>query len=288
MTVAEAFEQFKSELELPDREQDKAAAAQKAIREHVSSHLFIADSFLTGSYARFTKITPLNDVDVVFVRNTGRVGLATYGGILPGLALDEVAEAVRKAYPSTAWIQKQSRSVNVQIAGIQFGFDLIPAWLRDPNGFWIPDADTGSWIATDPEGHAQILTEANKQCDNKLKPIIKMAKHWSRNNHDLLRSFHIELICRAIFLNNPITTWRFAVARFLLELSNFVGRPMMDPIYGQSRVDGVLSVKETADLLSRCSYDAQNAIDALDLEAAGKDAEAITKWRSIFVKGFPS
>ena len=35
MTVAEAFEQFKSELELPDREQDKAAAAQDYVMGHV-------------------------------------------------------------------------------------------------------------------------------------------------------------------------------------------------------------------------------------------------------------
>ena len=46
MTVAEAFEHFKSELELPDREQAKAADTQKAIRERVSRHLFVADSFL--------------------------------------------------------------------------------------------------------------------------------------------------------------------------------------------------------------------------------------------------
>src|SRR5439155_16647179 len=130
MTVNEAFETFKSELELPDRKQKEAADAQQAIREALKNHLHVPNSFLTGSYARYTKIDPLNDIDVFLVRNDSRTGLRTDGGgVKPDEAISQVADAVRKAIPR-ATIQLQSRSVNVGVPGLAFGFDLVPAWLR--------------------------------------------------------------------------------------------------------------------------------------------------------------
>ncbi len=85
------------------------------------------------------------------MRNACRVGLVSSGGIQTLQALDDVVQAARSAFPTGATISKQSRSVNVSFAGLDFGFDLIPAWLRQPDGYWIPDGDTGSWIATSPQ-----------------------------------------------------------------------------------------------------------------------------------------
>jgi hypothetical protein len=50
MTVTEAFEVFKSELELPDRKQAEASKAQQDVRSRLATHLYVADSLLTGSY----------------------------------------------------------------------------------------------------------------------------------------------------------------------------------------------------------------------------------------------
>jgi hypothetical protein len=289
MTVCEAFDQFKTDLELTDRAQDQAAGAQKHIRARVETYLPVTTSFLTGSYARYTKIAPLCDIDVFFVRNEDRVSLRTDGqGIEPSNALKQLAESVRKAYPSGAVIRMQSRSVNVQVNGVEFGFDLIPAWYRIPDGYWIPDVDSGGWIPTDPDRHAAMMTDANKQLDGKLKPIVKMAKHWSRNNHDLLRSFHIELICKDVFSRHPIPNWQLGVARFLVTLPEYLGQRLMDPIYGQTQVDRPLTPDELRQLRARVAYDGGNAVGALELEQTGKDADALNKWKDIFVRGFPS
>jgi len=289
MTVTEAFQTFKSELELPERKQKLAASAQQDIRSRVANHLYVADSLLTGSYARYTKINPLNDIDVLFIRNRERVGLSTDGsGIFSGRALDEVSDAVNKAYPFTATVKKQSRSVNVQISGLDFGFDLIPAWLRNPDGYWIPDTDLNSWLPTNPDAHARIMTQANDRCDGRLKPVIKMVKHWSRNNYDHIRSFHLELICADIFSREQLTNFPIGVAIVLVRLPNYIGRQVMDPVYGVSRVDRPLSADEKTNLLLRTNSDAQNSVDALKLEAAGRHSEAIEKWKYIFLGGFPN
>lgn len=288
MTVFEAFQTFKSKLELPDRKQKLAAFAQQDLRSQLAKQMIIADSMLTGSYSRYTKIAPLTDIDIFLIRNQRRTALSTDGtGVYAHQALDELADAVRKAYPQTASIQRQARSVNVEIAGLDFGFDIIPAWLRQPDGYWIPDTDLGNWIPSDPDAHATILTQANDNTDGKLKPLIKMMKFWSRNNHDLIRSFHLELICADIFSREELKNFPLGVAIVLQSLPTYVGQQFMDPIYGVSRVDKPLSEGELTKLRLRINSDAQNSIQALKFEAAGQYAEAIQKWKYIFVNGFP-
>ena len=61
---------------------------------------------------------------------------------------------------------------------------------------------------------------------------------------------------------------------------------MVDPVYGQTRVDKELSAQERATLLSRVQYDAGKAREALQLEAGGYDGKAIETWHHIFLQGF--
>jgi hypothetical protein len=288
MTAAEAFLEFKSELELPDKQQKLAALAQQEIRTEIAKRLPVYDSFLTGSYARYTKIDPLNDIDIMLVRNYQRTGLSTGGGgTYPSQALDEVLNALQSAYPHGMTAKKQSRSVNVQFVGLEFGFDIIPAWLRSPDGYWIPDTDSSNWIPTDPEAHAKIMTTTNDQCNGKLKPIVKMAKHWNRNNYELINSFHLELICADIFSREELTNFPISMATVLVRLPHYLGQQVMDPIYGSSRIDKQLPVSELGKLLSRVNYDGQNAVEALRLESTNRHLEAIAKWKHIFISGFP-
>src|SRR5262245_17434556 len=114
MTTSEAFQAFKSNLELPDTRFTQASTEQQKIRTNLEKHLTITDSFLSGSYARHTKIDPLQDIDIILVRNDARVQLTTCGGgVTTTDAVAQVATAARKAYP-LATIKMQSRSVNVQ------------------------------------------------------------------------------------------------------------------------------------------------------------------------------
>jgi hypothetical protein len=288
VTVSEAFLELKSQLELPASHSQRASSAQQELRTRLSSTLSIQDSFLTGSYARHTKVHPLNDIDVLIVRNSVRVGLSSSGGTNPSQALEEVAQAARLAFPKGATVKKQSRSVNLSFVGLDFGFDLIPGWLRDPDGYWIPDFETGVWIPTNPQAHADMMTDANERSAGRLKPVIKMVKHWSRNNHDLFCSFHLELIAEWVFRQSNVDSYQTGVALVLAYLPRFVGVPMTDPAYGLNRVDKALTADELQKLRSRVNHDSQSARAAIQLEAAGNHSSALDAWKGIFSYGFPT
>ena len=192
---------------------------------------------------------------------------------LPQAALDQVASAVRSAYGAAARIKMQHRSVNVQISGVSFGFDLVPAWLRVPDGFWIPDTKESRWVASNPQWHAEFMTAANVASDGRLKPLVKMTKHWSQQNGDLLCSFHIELICREILANKNITNWPFGMATILAGMQRYAGEPMLDPAYRQTRVDKELTLEELTALTNHINFDASNAINALRLQNEGQHEE---------------
>jgi len=224
----------------------------------------------------------------MIVRNSARVGLSSSGGTSPSQAIDEVAQAARIAFPNGVTVKKQSRSVNLSFASLDFGFDLIPGWLRDPDGYWIPDLGAGFWIPTNPQAHAGIMTEANERSAGRLKPVIKMVKYWSRNNYDLFCSFHLELIAEWAFRQSNVDSYQTGVALVLAYLPRFVGVSMMDPAYGLNRVDKPLTSDELQKLRSRVDHDSQSARAAIQLEAGGNHTSALDTWKGIFLHGFPT
>ncbi len=76
------------------------------------------------------------------------------------------------------------------------------------------------------------------------------------------------------------------MTRILIGLQAHVGKAMLDPVYGVSRVDKELTHEEHQRLLVRVQSDAADAMKALTLEAGSDHAGAIEKWRRIFLSGF--
>jgi hypothetical protein len=114
-----------------------------------------------------------------------------------------------------------------------------------------------------------------------------MIKHWNRHNYDLLRSFHIELICKDIFTKWQLPNYPVGVACVLAKMGPYIGQQMMDPTYKSCRVDKPLSVEERDKLILRVYNEGNSAIEALNLEQSGQHSAAIEKWKHIFLSGFP-
>src|SRR5687768_5310971 len=126
-TIAQAFENFLHALELHETEQTEASRQHINMREALQSQLGIADSFVTGSYARNTAVRPLNDIDIFLVlRETATV----HRRLAPRELLDSLGRTLRVIYPSKTSTQ-QSRSVNIEFSTTGFAYDVVPAFA-DP------------------------------------------------------------------------------------------------------------------------------------------------------------
>jgi hypothetical protein len=152
-------------------------------------------SRLAGSYGRMTAIKNIKDVDtLVFIDPEYK----TDPDRKPTDALDDLVDALQAlseylgdsngTVDADCAIRRQRRSVNVSftlsntIDGVEetFDLDVVPVVALDgiDNYLWAPDKDWSKWIRTDPLNYREYLTDLNKANQKKVKPLIKMLKHW--------------------------------------------------------------------------------------------------------------
>ena len=208
--VARAFQSFLSDLELTEREREVAANQHINVRSNLQASLGgVEAALLMGSYRRRTAIRPLGDIDVFVVLDRAVHGAARSRE--PIELLQTVDRALRRSYPNhRPYIQ--GRSVNIEFTGTGIGYDIVPAfasgWVLDDEGqpaeFEIPDRDQRRWIKTNPRRHADACVQANSRAGGMLNGLIKAVKYWNRNNRELLRSFHLEVMAYGAFTYKPI------------------------------------------------------------------------------------
>ncbi|WP_031764276.1 CBASS oligonucleotide cyclase, partial [Pseudomonas aeruginosa] len=186
LSIDEAFRKFKSRLELNEREQKNASQRQNEVRDYLQTKFGIARSFLTGSYARYTKTKPLKDIDIFFVLKDSE---KHYHGKAASVVLDDFHSALVEKYGSAA-VRKQARSINVDF-GVHIdaedntdyrvvSVDAVPAFDTGDQ-YEIPDTASGKWIKTDPEIHKDKATAAHQAYGNEWKGLVRMVKYWNNN-----------------------------------------------------------------------------------------------------------
>lgn len=188
--------------------QRKAAATSRDhLRELLSTgHMErrLLDDFLIGSYARFTALTPLDDVDMVFVIDPGywQVSLARLVGQRPPVdkVLESFATATRRRYPATS-VRVQRRSIGLLLSKLTI--DIVPA-IADPSRpdwIYIPDRDKQAWIPSAPKIHTRVSSDVNQRNGNRLKPLVRLLKSWNNliPGTARLKSFAIETMATRLF-----------------------------------------------------------------------------------------
>ena len=281
-SVAEAFEQFRRNLQITTLQTSTVASRQTAVRDAVAAKIDVKESFLTGSYSRNTMIAPLEkaDVDVFMVLNP-----SYYESNGQLLLLNQVRDVLKERYPKTPSISANGQAVTIRFD--DFVVDVVPAFYRNGGGYLIPDSRRGKWIATDPRRHVELSTHANSSHDGKLVPLTKMVKAWNRQSGSLFHSFHLEVLLWSVLNGIAITDYPSGVRYFLEKAPTLIPVQNADPagyggdvgsyIVGQEAIDTVVSV------LNRGCQQARNA----EAEAS-HPTMAIGIWRDFFGGLFPA
>ena len=298
LTLDEAFRKFKSRLELNDREQKNASNRHTEVREHIRSRFAINRDFLTGSYARHTKTKPLKDIDIFFVLAESE--RKKYRDSAPTVALDDFHNALVDKYGKDA-VRKQGRSVNVDFGVVVdsddntdyrvLSVDVVPAFTDGAN-YEIPNADTGKWMKTNPEIHAQEARDAQQAYSSEWKGLERMVKYWNNNakhgkDKPVKPSFLIEVMAMQCLHGGWQGRFDYEIQSFFSALADRIEDEWPDPAGLGSPVSDDMDAqrKERAkELLQTASREASNSIN---LARKGQSGEALKAWRQLFGPKFP-
>lgn len=188
-------------------------------------------TFQTGSYARHTSTTPVNDLDVFYILPESILKKIAEAKISPSeLDIDDIlttlAEALRKQYGTAARIVAQPHSVGIFFGREdEFSIDVVPAQPTSGGLFWVPESSRLSikkrralyasansaslhWIKSDPRGYILHATNLDLRTTGRFRRVVKIVKKWKDRceNHNAsfrLKSFHLEVIVTELFKNKP-------------------------------------------------------------------------------------
>lgn len=297
LTTDEAFRKFKSRLELNEREQKNASARQNEVRDYLVTKFGIENSFLTGSYARYTKTKPLKDIDIFFILKQAE---RHYRDKAPSVVIDEFHKALVDKYGGGA-TRKQSRSVNVDFGVVVdaedntdyriLSVDVVPAFAARDD-YEIPDTDSGKWIKTNPKIHADKATAAHQAYSNEWKGLVRMVKYWNNNpqhgkDKPIKPSFLIEVMALQCLYGGWQDRFDYEIEAMFATFADRIFDVWPDPAgLGPPISDGMDSARKqrARELLLAASRDARNAIN---LARQGRNGEALKAWRELFGPKFP-
>lgn len=186
MSVNSYLQSLAIELVLSEAEQSGILTSINAIKSRIDSYFSdVTEKKVFGSYVRSTilprKVDAKSDIDLMIVfSNPYRYKPQSFLNKLKQFA---------EHYYSRSEIYQSSPTIVLELNHIKF--ELVPAFVS--SGFYYIPNGPSDWMLTDPDGFYNTLTECNRNNAYKIKPVIRLIKHWNiQKNHRDLASFYLE------------------------------------------------------------------------------------------------
>ena len=321
-TVNTAFEEFlKDTVRLAA---DQTATARSS-RDNLITNLngFSGDDdFFTllpdchlkfGSFARSTKIRPLDDIDLMICisaqgRTYSHSGDTYY---INGLDSDSsnglmtlnttylnstkvINRFIKKLGSlndySKAEMHKNQEAATLKLKSYDWNFDIVPCWHMDIDRFLIPDG-LGNWKLTDPRIDNQRTTDINQKHKGKLLDVIRIMKYW--NNRAVtytMGSYLLECMVLDVY-ENKVEKENYWVDLEFRDLLNSLSSKIMYSVYDPKGIQGDLntfSYDERVKISTALYAAYKKASEASTLEMTDKDQKAaISKWGEVLGYAFP-
>lgn len=320
-TVNTAFEEFMSESVRLDTDQTKKA---RSSRDNLISNingfsgdddffmLFLERHLKFGSFARRTKIRPLDDIDIMIcISAEGRTyshdsdtyyihaiqsdidnGLVTTGTDYLN-STKVINRFIKKLGDlndySKAEMHKNQEAVTLKLKSYDWNFDIVPCVYMDIDKFLIPDG-SGNWKMTDPRIDNQRTTEVNQNHKGNLLDVIRIMKYWNKRRiTTTIGSYFLECMILDAYeiIEEKDNYWVDIEFKDLLKyLSIMIRSTVNDPKGIQGNLN-TFSDTERVKISNALSEAYKKACDARKLESENDYQGAITKWREVLGDAFP-
>lgn len=293
LSIEDAFRKFRSRLELNDREQDNVSARHQEMRGVLRAAFEVDNDFLTGSYKRYTKTKPLQDVDFLCVLGKKE---RHYRDKHPSKLLIAFQDALEKEYGKDA-VTKHDRSVEVDFGTVVdaedntdyrvVSMEAVPAFTLN-DYYEIPDGPHNGWVKTNPKVHEDKAVTAQKNFDGEWKGIVRMLKYW--NNHNgkkVTPSFLLEVM--ALDCLQPPYAGNFPdeFQSLFATLADRITEDWQDPAGLGSPISQDMTTSMRLEARTALQNASRAAANAKHLTRTGKNGDALQAWRTLFGPKFP-
>ena len=271
-----------------------------------------------GSFARKTKIRPLDDIDLM-------IGLHAQGAWYSGhvrdidihvredaVGLTELREDGGDCLNSRklinrfvsalqnvpqyehAEIKRNLEAATLQLKSYDWEYDIVPCFFTVPDAtgrtyYIIPDG-AGRWKMTDPRLDRSRVETINRKHSGRVLRPLRLMKYWNR--HRRIPTVGAYLM-ENLILDHYESAANHASDRLDLEVAlclGQVGRRIWQPVQDPKGLQGDLnttSAEARSAISEQATADVRTASDAIDLDADGENQRAVAKWREILGEEFP-
>ena len=276
-----------------------------------------------GSFARRTKIQPLDDIDLLLVLNgygtmeifrsaPNSYRLKITDGASPLASFSEmsntffdtaryvnstkVLNAIKAGIAAVpnyrkADIKRTGVAVTLQLTSRPWAFDIVPALAIGDSVkyFLIPDGK-GCWMRTDPRVDNTNVTIATARHSGKLLPTLRLLKYWNgRTTKPRLGSYHFETLALKVFASGPaIANYPAAVKYFFDNGPAYLWQSCPDPKGLGAALDASVDHTTKSKVSEAMKEAATWAGYALFYENRSETKNAIDWWGRVFGSAFPA
>lgn len=329
-TVFDAFNEFMSKTVNLDPETSKQArSSQDWLDRQIagfpstrSSFPLLSESFNIhmGSFARKTKVQPLDDIDMITGlhgqgcayeswANSIRIAVNPESMCLPDLRFDnenylnsrKVLNRFKDALMDIpqyehAAIRTDHEAVSIKLKSHEWNFDVVPGFMTTSDAlgrsyYLIPDG-CGNWKKTDPRKDRDRVIEINKRHNGNVLDVIRVMKFWNRRRtmpsaksymfENLVLNYYSDPTCAPA---SQYVDWE--VERILEYMKSHIWRAVPDPAGIQSDLN-TLGPEERLRIAARAQRDLAEARTAIELEEVHNHQEAMAHWAAVFGPEFPT
>lgn len=288
-TARTAFGDFDQALALEPGRYERARRRHRQITAALKTAGLIESSCLQGSFARKTRIAPLDDVRMVMVfhRRFARL-VKRPGGAADAMAM--LCDTVTEAFPGSRFghEDRSSRALQVTFADLDVTFGLLPA-LADPRctDLLTADWERDSWERSTVRTLNRVVSRHDHATDGRFVHQVRMLKSLKLRHpalHDTRGLLWEALAYEAVHGPRQHTD---AIAETLAHAAEAVTGEVPDPTGSEDLTAGWAPEERTARAAALAGMAAQ-AAEARRLEQSGDHYGAIGIWHGLFGELFPT
>lgn len=272
-----------------------------------------------GSFARKTKIRPLDDIDFLLLLNgqdteiqsstnqpytywlkikSKTASLALFPDDSNYVNSTKILNKIKTSLASVrnyrkAEIIKNMQAVTLSLVSYDWVFDIVPAvQVYNSSGgtayYMIPNG-SGDWILTDPRIDSTNVTGVNSWHNGEFLPTMRLLKYWNWRTHKpRLSSYYFENLALKVFrYATKIANYPQAVKYFFDNCPSMLWSSCPDPKNLGPALDAGVDWSTKQKVATAMSDAATLAGYALWYESQNKPEEAINNWKRIFGPDFP-